>query len=125
MAKFNVVQKRRRALIAQNKRALHGDPLTGKLRNKPQPLSVSGKRKRKLLKKWRREQKEALEKGLVTMKDVEMAVAQGEDSFKDGNTTPARFHIKKGLNLKRLKYKGKRKGKSKLTAGASADAMEE
>jgi hypothetical protein len=54
MAKFNVVQKRRRAQIAESKRAIHGDPLTKKLKNKTQPLTLSGKRKRKLLKKWRR-----------------------------------------------------------------------
>lgn len=54
MAKFNEVQKRKRAQNAERKRAVHGDPSTGKLKNKPQPLSISGKRKRKLLKKWRR-----------------------------------------------------------------------
>lgn len=54
MAKFNVVQKRRREQVAQRKREIRGDPLTGKLKNKHQPLSVSGKRQRKLLKKWRR-----------------------------------------------------------------------
>jgi hypothetical protein len=113
MAKFNVVQKRRRAQIAENKRAIHGDPLTKKLKIKPQPHSVSGKRKRKLLKNWRRvcfpflsvffnysqqlslysldfcffscdylqEQKEAVDKGLVTMQDVEMTFAQGFSSF--------------------------------------------
>lgn len=54
MAKFNEVQKRKRAQNAEKKRAVHGDPTTGKLHNKPQPLSISGKRKRKLLKKWRR-----------------------------------------------------------------------
>ena len=54
MAKFNVVQKRKRAEKAERKRAIHGDPLTAKLKNKPQPLSVSGKRQRKLFKKWRR-----------------------------------------------------------------------
>ncbi|GMP70880.1 hypothetical protein CsSME_00029526 [Camellia sinensis var. sinensis] len=54
MAKFNVVQKRRRAAIAERKRATSGEPFTGKLKRKPQPLSISGKRKRKLFKKWRR-----------------------------------------------------------------------
>ena len=54
MAKFNVMQKKRRAQNSEIKRAIHGDPITGKLKIKPQPLSVSGKRKRKLLKKWRR-----------------------------------------------------------------------
>lgn len=41
-------------MIAEKKRAQRGDPSTGKLKNKPQPLCVSGKRKQKLLKKWRR-----------------------------------------------------------------------
>lgn len=56
MAKFNEVQKKKRAQIAERKRATKGDPHTRKLKNKPpqQSLSVSGKRKRKLFKKWRR-----------------------------------------------------------------------
>ncbi|GFZ15972.1 hypothetical protein Acr_25g0003810 [Actinidia rufa] len=77
MAKFNEVQKRRRAAIADRKRATQGDPLTGKLKQKSQPLSISGKRKRKLFNKWRREQKDAVAKGLITMQDVEMAVSEG------------------------------------------------
>ncbi|RRT85750.1 hypothetical protein BHE74_00028923 [Ensete ventricosum] len=87
MAKFNVIQKQRRASVQERKRAVHGDPNTGKLKLRTPPVSISGKRKRKLFKKWRRvssnlvidqEQKEAIEKGLVTMEDVEMAVAEGE-----------------------------------------------
>ncbi|KAI9083502.1 hypothetical protein K1719_034444 [Acacia pycnantha] len=66
MTTFNEVQKKRRALLSQKKRKLHGEPNTGKLKNRHQPLSISGERQRKLLKKWRREQKEALEKGLVS-----------------------------------------------------------
>jgi hypothetical protein len=54
MAKFNVVQKRRRALVAEKKRLIHGDPSTGKLKIRKQPVSLSGKRKRKLFKQWRR-----------------------------------------------------------------------
>lgn len=54
MAKFNEVQKKKRALTAERKRALYGDRSTRKLKTKPQTVSVSGKRKRKLLKKWRR-----------------------------------------------------------------------
>ena len=77
MAKFNEVQKKRRAQNAERKRAIHGEPSTGKLKAKPQTLSVSGKRKRKLLKKWRRDHTEALQKGLITMQDVEMAAADG------------------------------------------------
>lgn len=54
MPAFNVVQKRRRAAISEHKRARHGDPLTAKLKQKPQSIPISGKRKRKLFKKWRR-----------------------------------------------------------------------
>ncbi|KDP21778.1 hypothetical protein JCGZ_00565 [Jatropha curcas] len=125
MAKFNVVQKRRREQVAYRKRAIHGDPVTGKLKNKPQPLSLSGKRKRKLLKKWRRDQKEAIEKGLVTMEDVEMAAAEGEGISENANKTPARFNVKKGLKLKQLKSNGKKKGKSKPVAEAPEDVMVE
>uniref|UniRef100_A0A6N2KZY4 Uncharacterized protein n=1 Tax=Salix viminalis TaxID=40686 RepID=A0A6N2KZY4_SALVM len=86
--------------------------------------SVSGKRKRKLLKISRREQKEAVEKGLVTMQDVEMAFAQGEGTSKDVKRTPAKF--KKGLKLKQLKRKGKKnKTKPKQAAGILVDAMAE
>ncbi|XP_056694099.1 uncharacterized protein [Spinacia oleracea] len=77
MAKFNEVQKKRRALISQNKRAVHGVPFTKKLKRQTQLQSVSGKRKKKNLKKWRRDQKELIEKGLVTLDDVDMAPADG------------------------------------------------
>ncbi|XP_041010932.1 uncharacterized protein LOC121254823 [Juglans microcarpa x Juglans regia] len=126
MAKFNVVQKKRRAQIADRKRAIHGDPVTGKLKTRPQSLSVSGKRKRKLLKKWRRDQKEAVEKGLLNMEDVEMASAEG--TSQDTNRTPTAFHMKKSLKLKKLKRRGKGKGKSSTLAAAaetSRDAMTE
>ncbi|XP_050155055.1 uncharacterized protein LOC126629167 [Malus sylvestris] len=131
MAKFNEVQKRKRAQNAEKKRAVHGDPTTGKLHNKPQPLSISGKRKRKLLKKWRRDQNEAVKKGLITMQDVEMAAAdadEGEES-KDTKTTSSKFPMrKKSVKLKQLQRKGKNKGKSSkkaaaATAEASVDAM--
>ncbi|XP_057970724.1 uncharacterized protein LOC131159667 [Malania oleifera] len=126
MAKFNVVQKQKRALLAERKRALHGDPHTGKLRNKSktQPCSLSGKRQRKLLKKWRREQKEAVDKGLITMQDVEMTVSEG--TSQDANKTPTRFHLKKNLKFKKLKHKGKNKRKSsKPAAEFSVEAMVE
>lgn len=124
MAKFNVVQKRRRSQIAERKRAIHGDPTTGKLKNRSQPLSVSGKRKRKLLKKWRRDQKEAVEKGLVSLDDVEMAAAEG--TSQDTKGTPTAFQMKKSLKLKQLKRRGKNKRKStKLAAETSTDVMVE
>ncbi|KAK9994021.1 hypothetical protein SO802_023724 [Lithocarpus litseifolius] len=130
MAKFNVMQRRRRAQIAERKRAIHGDPTTGKLKNRPQPLSISGKRKRKLLKKWRRvhlslsEQKDAIEKGLVSMEDVEMAASQG--TSQDTDKMPTTFHMKKSLKLKQLKRRGKNKRKTSMPATeASVDAMVE
>ncbi|GKV06967.1 hypothetical protein SLEP1_g18784 [Rubroshorea leprosula] len=123
MAKFNVVQKQKRAQIAERKRLIHGDPVTGKLKNMPQALAMSGKRKRKLLRKWRKGQKEAIENGLVTMQDVEMATAEG----KSQKTTkaPRKFQMKKNLKLNHIKRKGKNKTSSKPTVEASADAMVE
>lgn len=61
MAKFNVVQKKKRAQSQERKRRIHGDPVSGKLKLKEQPVSISGKRKRKLLKKWRRVRPEPFE----------------------------------------------------------------
>ncbi|KAI5657409.1 hypothetical protein M9H77_26202 [Catharanthus roseus] len=131
MAKFNVIQKGRRAAIAERKREKHGDPLSKKLKQKQQPQSMSGKRKRKLFKKWRKEQKEALAKGLITMEDVEMAVADGT-SQDANNKAPTKFHMKRSSKVKvkqlKKKNKGKNKRKSKEAGGGAAvsstDAME-
>ncbi|XP_059304372.1 uncharacterized protein LOC132056273 isoform X1 [Lycium ferocissimum] len=126
MAKFNEVQKKRRAIISESKRARHGDPNTRKLKQKAQTHSISGKRKRKLFKKWRRDQKEAIEKGVITMQDVEMAVADAaEGKTQDAKKTPVKFPMKKSSKLK-LKKKGKNKRKSdKQATEASTDAMVE
>ena len=48
MAKFNVVQKNKRQWKQDRKRAAHGEPGTGKLKQRTAPVSMSGKRKRKL-----------------------------------------------------------------------------
>ncbi|KAH1114098.1 hypothetical protein J1N35_007476 [Gossypium stocksii] len=74
-----MVQKQKRAKIAERKRLIHVGPATKKLKNKSQSLSVSGKCKRKLLKKMVQglEQKEVIEKGLVTIEDVEIVAAEG------------------------------------------------
>ncbi|KAI3757000.1 hypothetical protein L6452_04533 [Arctium lappa] len=130
MAVFNVVQKRRRAAIAERKRAVHGDAFTGKLKHKPQNTTISGKRKRKILKKWRRDQKEAVEKGLITMEDIEMAVADGSGtSSQDANKSPVKFSMKKSLKIrpKRSSKKDKKiKRKSdKAVMEASSDVMVE
>ncbi|EXB29166.1 hypothetical protein L484_019691 [Morus notabilis] len=118
MAKFNEVQKKKRALNAERKRALYGDRSTRKLKTKPQTVSVSGKRKRKLLKKWRRDQKEAVVKGLLTMQDVEMAAADGEES-QDAHKASTKFPMKKGLKLRQLKGRGKKKNKGKSSKPAA------
>ncbi|XP_047977033.1 uncharacterized protein LOC125219173 [Salvia hispanica] len=123
MAKFNVVQKKRRTFIANEKRRIHGDPASGKLHQRIQPKSISGKRQRKLLKKWRREQKEAVEKGLITMQDVEMAAA--EEPAEDAKKTPVKFPMKRAARL-RLKKKGNNTKKSQKPVGeASNDSMVE
>ncbi|KAL2925308.1 polyprotein [Bienertia sinuspersici] len=75
MAKFNEVQKKRRAEISKKKRALYRDLNTKKLKRATQFQSVSSKRQCKLLKKWRSDQKNVVEKGLVTLDDVKMAAA--------------------------------------------------
>ncbi|XP_004307870.1 PREDICTED: uncharacterized protein LOC101298261 [Fragaria vesca subsp. vesca] len=123
MAKFNEVQKKKRAQNQENKRRIHGDPVSGKLHLKQQPVSISGKRKRKLEKKWRRDQKEAVEKGLITMEDVEMAAADTEESegTKKGSK---KFHMKKSVRLKQAKHKGKKKGKSSKPASASQASVD-
>lgn len=54
MAKFNVVQKNRREWNQDRKRRAHGEPNTGKLKQYTAPVSVSGKRKRKLLRRLNR-----------------------------------------------------------------------
>ncbi|KAL8538342.1 hypothetical protein ACS0TY_000361 [Phlomoides rotata] len=122
MPKFNVSQKRRRAAIATWKRQVHGES-SGKLHQKIQPKSISGKRQRKLLKKWRRDQKEAVEKGLITMEDVEMAIA--DETAQDAKKPAVKFPMKKSVVVKQLK-KGKNKKKSKKPAGeTSNDTMVE
>ncbi|XP_042496912.1 uncharacterized protein LOC122075807 [Macadamia integrifolia] len=113
MTKFNEIQKKRRAQSQEKKRLVHGDPMTRKLKNKPQPQSISGKRKRKLFKKWRMEQKNLLQKGVVTMGDVEMALAEG--TSEDTKKTSKKFHLKKNAKLK-IKSKSKAKKQKRSPA---------
>ncbi|XP_047323749.1 uncharacterized protein LOC124927385 isoform X2 [Impatiens glandulifera] len=130
MAKFNVVQKKRRALLSERKRAIHGDPLSGKLKVKPQPVSISGKRKRKLLKQWRREQKVALEKGLITIQDVEMALTEADankEAEEKPSTSAAQLRLKKRLKIKATQLnnrKGRGGGKKKGKQVAEAQQVE-
>ncbi|CAL9214194.1 unnamed protein product [Arabidopsis halleri] len=121
MAKYNEIAKKKREAKADRKRAIHGDPLTNKLKTRTPVPSVSGKRQRKLLRKWRREQKEMVDKGLVTMEDVEMASAQA--ASEDSKKSPKKFSVKKSLKLNKLKNKGKKKKSQKASGEASADCM--
>lgn len=54
MAKYNVVQKNKREFNQDRKRQAHGDPNSGKLKHRNAPVSMSGKRKRKLLRRHNR-----------------------------------------------------------------------
>jgi hypothetical protein len=82
MNKFNLplrnIQRERRANRSEKRRLRSAAPSL-KISVKPGPRSLSGKKKRKLEKKWRKTQKEALEGGLVTMEDIQMMAADEED----------------------------------------------
>ncbi|CAF2082052.1 unnamed protein product, partial [Brassica rapa] len=122
MAKYNEIAKKKREAKADRKRAIHGDPLTNKLKSRAPVVSVSGKRQKKLLRKWRREQKEMVEKGLVTMEDVEMASADAVSE--ESKKSPRKFNVKKTLKLNKLKNKAGKKNKSqKAVSQVSADQM--
>ncbi|BAF09281.1 uncharacterized protein [Oryza sativa Japonica Group] len=129
MAKFNVVQKNRREWKQDRKRQAHGDPKTGKLKQRTAPVSVSGKRQRKLLRRLSREQKEAvMAKALENnMGDVEMVSAEGSsEAAKD--KSQLKFNVKKNsrVQIKRLKGKGRKKAKNaKPPTKDKVDAMVE
>uniref|UniRef100_A0A0D9VI05 Uncharacterized protein n=1 Tax=Leersia perrieri TaxID=77586 RepID=A0A0D9VI05_9ORYZ len=129
MAKYNVVQKNRREFHQDRKRQAHGDPKTGKLKQRTAPVSVSGKRQRKLLRRLSREQKEAvMAKALENnMGDVEMVSAEGSsEGAKD--KSQLKFNVKKNsrVQIKRLKGKGRKKAKNaKPPTKNKVDAMVE
>ncbi|CAK9206987.1 unnamed protein product [Sphagnum troendelagicum] len=108
MNKFNLplrnIQKERRAKRSE-KRRLRSAPPSLKVSVKTGPRSVSGKKKRKLEKKWRKTQKEALERGLVTVEDIEMMAANGNDQspLQPVNTRSSRGFNKKKHTKLRLK----------------------
>ncbi|KAJ1695276.1 hypothetical protein LUZ63_011974 [Rhynchospora breviuscula] len=126
MAKYNVVMRWKREKAQERKRAIHGDPKTKKLKElSKHTSSLSGKRKQKLMRKLRREQKDAVEKGLVTMADVEMACAE-ETSSKGGKQMKLQIKKSSKLQIKRLRDKARRKErKSKAPAQETVDSMVE
>ncbi|KAH0913468.1 hypothetical protein HID58_036789 [Brassica napus] len=121
MAKYNEIAKKKREAKADRKRAIHGDPLTNKLKTRAPVVAVSGKRQKKLLRKWRREQKEMVEKGIVTMEDVEMASA--EAGSEDSKKPQRKFSVKKTLKLNKLKNKGNKKKSQRAGGKVSTDQM--
>ncbi|KAG0533768.1 hypothetical protein BDA96_04G221300 [Sorghum bicolor] len=128
MAKFNVVQKNRRQWKQDRKRAAHGEPGTGKLKQRTAPVSMSGKRKRKLERRLNREQKEAaMIKALENMGDVDMVSAEESSEAAKGKSQ-VKFSVKKNsrIQIKRLKGKGRKKAKNaKPPAKEKVDAMVE
>ncbi|KAJ1279866.1 hypothetical protein BS78_04G188500 [Paspalum vaginatum] len=129
MAKFNVVQKNKRQWKQERKRAAHGDPGSGKLKHRNAPVSMSGKRKRKLERRLNREQKEAaMIKALENnMGDVDMVSAEESSEAAKGKSQ-VKFNVKKNsrIQIKRLKGKGRKKAKnSKPPANDKVDAMVE
>ncbi|KAL3677260.1 hypothetical protein R1sor_027208 [Riccia sorocarpa] len=86
--------------------------------------AISGKKQRKLLKKWRKAQKEALETGLVTMQDIEMIAADGEAGGSEEIHEVKAPKNKRVFNVKRrtkmrLKMASSSKGKSTVEPMAS------
>ncbi|CAD6243704.1 unnamed protein product [Miscanthus lutarioriparius] len=129
MAKYNVVQKNKRQWKQDRKRAAHGEPGTGKLKQRTAPVSMSGKRKRKLERRLNREQKEAaMIKALENnMGDVDMVSAEESSDTATGKSQ-VKFSVKKNsrIQIKRLKGKGRKKAKNaKPPAKEKVDAMVE
>ncbi|KAL6899366.1 hypothetical protein ACP4OV_006024 [Aristida adscensionis] len=130
MAKYNVVQKNRREWKQDRKRRAHGEPGTGKLKQRTAPVAVSGKRKRKLERRLKREQKEAtVIKALEeNMGDVDMVSAEDKSSEAAKGKSQVKFNVKKNsrIQIKRLKGKGRQKAKNaKPPTKVKVDAMVE
>lgn len=129
MAKYNVVQKNKRQCNQDRKRAAHGEPGTGKLKQRTAPVSMSGKRKKKLERRLNRKQKEAaMIKALENnMGDVDMVSVEGSSEAAKGKSQ-VKFSVKKNsrIQIKRLKGKGRKKAKNaKPPAKEKVDAMVE
>ncbi|KAL5665818.1 hypothetical protein ACJX0J_025926, partial [Zea mays] len=108
MAKYNVVQKNKRQCNQDRKRAAHGEPGTGKLKQRTAPVSMSGKRKKKLERRLNRKQKEAaMIKALENnMGDVDM-VSVEESSEAAKGKSQVKFSVKKNSRIQIKRLKGK------------------
>jgi len=119
MNKFNLprrdIQKERRAKRAE-KRKLRSSAATLKVSSATAPAGISGKKARKLQKRWRQAQKEALQSGLVTVHDIEMMAIDEQGGGDQGSSQPKlpklgrAFLMKKRakLRLKSSSSKGKK-----------------
>ncbi|CAM6095583.1 unnamed protein product [Calypogeia fissa] len=134
MNKFNLprrnIARERRAKRAERRKLQSGNPSL-KVSPAKTKTSISGKKHRKLLKKWQKAQRQALESGLVTMQDIEMMAADGEaGESSDVTKTKTKknkrvFAVKKRAKL-RLKLTSSLKAKSKgehSPADADGDTM--
>ncbi|CAL5057265.1 unnamed protein product [Urochloa decumbens] len=110
MAKFNVVQKNRRQWKQDRKRAAHGEPGTGKLRQRNAPVSMSGKRKRKLVRRQNRKEAAMIKALENNMGDVDMVSAEESSEAVKGKSK-VKISVKK-MQIKRLKGKGRKKAKN-------------
>ncbi|KAG0589186.1 hypothetical protein KC19_1G002100 [Ceratodon purpureus] len=137
MNKFNLprrnIQKERRAKRAE-KRKLRSSAATLKVScAKKAPSGITGKKARKLQKRWRQAQKEALQSGLVTMHDIEMMAVDEEGGDEQASSqsklpkTGRAFLMKKRakLRLKTSSSKGKQVSDHIATStdAEGADAM--
>lgn len=136
MNKFNLprrnIQKERRAKRAE-KRKLRSSAATLKVSSaKKAPSGISGKKSRKLQKRWRQAQKEALQSGLVTMHDIEMMAVDEEGGGDQESSQPKlpktgrAFLMKKRakLRLKSSSSKGKQVSDAVATSNPDAEGAD-
>lgn len=78
---------------------------------------LSGKNRAKLQKRWRRAQKEALQSGLVSMQDIEMMAAEGDE---EPGTDDQVLSVPKAM--KKAKFSMKKRAKLRSKSGANVSA---
>jgi hypothetical protein len=131
MNKFNLprrnIQQERRAKRSDKRRVQSRDS-NNKITLKPPARAPSGKKARKLEKKWRQAQKEAIQSGLVTMHDIEMMAVDGggdnqESSEEKAPKTGRVFHMKRRTKIraKVSSKKGKQVSEHLPTPSAEAE----
>eukprot|EP00898_Chlorokybus_atmophyticus_P000187 jgi/Chlat1/1169/Chrsp113S08650 len=108
MNKFNAIQRNRRQERRKHKREQVGDK--GRLAAEASKAGVSGartgKHARKLLRQYRRAQKEVVERGLITQQDVDMLLADnaGEEAASASavnETKATKSVVKQGVRIGR------------------------